>query len=496
MRIDTQLQTDYKNETRAPFTDNLTGLLNYGFFNISLEREIKRCDRSGKPFTLALIDPDAFGHYNKLHSMAKGDFIIKQLARITMQTIRQSDLAARFLGPMIAVMLIDCDIQSAYNVMERLRQNVKNKYHGDPTVSIGLASYPKDAVHAETLIDKAEEALQHVKLMGKNRVYFFEKENNPAKEEIPNILVVDDDPANVRLFEALLQPLNYQVFKAFSGTEALAMIKRLDFDLILLDIMMPDMDGYEVCRRIKPAQATRLIPVILITALDDMEAKVVGIEAGADDFLTKPANKTELLARTKSLIKLKKLNNNLTSIEHVLFSLARTVEAKDMYTQGHIERVSGLATSLGEKMDLPGNELKALRFGGALHDVGKIAVPGNILNKPGPLDDNEWKVMKSHSEEGCKICLPLKDNLGLALDIIRHHHEKLDGSGYPDGLKGDEISTVVRIMAVVDIYDALVTDRPYRKGMAKEKAFRILREEGKNGKLDKSIIEKLINQVG
>ena len=495
MLIDNQLQTDYTKKTKAPFTDSLTDLLNYGFFIISVEREVKRCDRSGEPFTLALIDLDSFSHYNKQHSTVKGDFIIKQIARITMQTIRQSDLAARFRGAMMAVMLINCDIQSAYTVVERLRQNIKKTFHGDPTVSIGLASYSRDAAHTEALIDKAEEALRKAKLIGKDKVYYFEKEDRPVRDDLPKVLVVDDDPANVKLLEALLRPLNYQVFKAFNGIEALLMIKRMDFDLVLLDIMMPDMDGYDVCRRIKSTQATRLIPIILVTALDDLDAKVKGIEAGADDFLTKPPNKTELLARTKSLIKLKRLNNSLTSIEQVLFSLAKTVEAKDTYTHGHIERVSNLATSLGKNMDLSGNELKALRFGSALHDIGKIAAPENILHKPGRFDANEWEVMKNHPEEGWKICMPLKDNLGSALDIIRHHHEKLDGSGYPDGLKGQEISTVVRIMAVVDIYDALITDRPYRKGMTKEKAFQILREECEDGKLDKDIVEQLIKQV-
>ena len=185
----------------------------------------------------------------------------------------------------------------------------------------------------------------------------------------------------------------------------------------------------------------------------------------------------------------------MASIENVLFSLANTVEAKDTYTQGHVERVSNMAVNLGKKLGMTGRELEALRFGGALHDIGKIAVPGKILNKPGPLDPNEWEIMKSHPDEGCKICLPLMKNLGPALEVIRHHHEKLDGSGYPDGLKGDEISVAARVMGVVDIYDALITDRPYRKGMSKEKAFEILREEAERDKLDKEVVEVLIKML-
>jgi putative two-component system response regulator len=195
------------------------------------------------------------------------------------------------------------------------------------------------------------------------------------------------------------------------------------------------------------------------------------------------------------LIKLKRLNDNLTSIEYVLFSLAKTVEAKDAYTQGHVERVSNLGIALGRKMGLSDSEIEALRYGGALHDIGKIAVPGHILNKPAPLSPEEWVVMKRHPITGYDICLPLKKNLGYALEIIRHHHEKLDGSGYPDGLKDEEISVAARIMAVVDIYDALITERPYRKAMSLEMAVDILQQEAIEGKLDKIVVDHLIDVV-
>ena len=283
--------------------------------------------------------------------------------------------------------------------------------------------------------------------------------------------------------------------KAFNGADALHMLTKTEVDVVLLDIMMPGIDGYEVCRRIKGNPATRMIPVVLVTALDDMDSKIKGIEAGADDFITKPVNKLELLARTKSLINVKKLNSSLTSIENVLFSLAITVEAKDAYTQGHIERVANVAVMLGRKMGLSPADAEALRFGGTLHDIGKIGVPHEVLNKPGPLDDDEWDVMKSHSDTGYRICSPLKKSLGSALDIIRHHHEKLDGTGYPDGLKGDEVSMVARVMAVADIYDALITDRPYRKGMPKEKAFGILGKEAEEGKLDSDVVNCLLEFV-
>jgi putative two-component system response regulator len=332
-------------------------------------------------------------------------------------------------------------------------------------------------------------------MQGKNNIHFFEKEINTGSDDLPTILIVDDDPRNLKLLEGILFSINCELLKATNGIDTLNIVRKTSVDIVLLDVMMPEMDGYEVCRQLKASEATRLIPVVLVTALDDTEAKIKGIEAGADDFVTKPPNKMELIARTKSLIELKRLNDNLTSIEYVLFSLAKTVEAKDGYTQGHVERVSKLAITLGKKMGLSDREMEALRYGGVLHDIGKIAVPGHILNKPGPLSPEEWEVMKAHPVAGYNICLPLKKNLGSALEVIRHHHEKLDGSGYPDGLKNEEISPAARIMAVVDIYDALVTDRPYREGMPLEKAIDILKQDANNNKLDKMVVSHLIEAV-
>jgi putative two-component system response regulator len=207
--------------------------------------------------------------------------------------------------------------------------------------------------------------------------------------------------------------------------------------------------------------------------------------------MNKPPNQMELFARIKSLVSLKRANSKMTSIHNVIFSLANAVEAKDGYTQGHVERVSDLAVCIGRQIGLTESEIEALKLGGALHDIGKVAVPNLILNKPGPLSPEEWEIMKKHTDIGFKICLPLKDNLGMALSVVRHHHEKLDGTGYPDALTGDQIPVVARIMAVVDIYDALITDRPYRKGMPPADAFNILEDEGRKGKLDVSVIGHL-----
>jgi len=344
------LKTDYENETNAPFTDSLTELYNHGFFQLSLDRELKRSDRYVTHFTLAIIDIDCFSGYNKRYGYSKGDLVLKDIAEIVKKNIREIDLAARYSGNEFALILIECEFSQAVDVMERIRQDVEVLSKNRTTISIGLADYHALSGNKDILIKRACDALLNAKIEGKNRVNIFREKNYCVAAHTPKILVVDDEPRNIKLLEAILIPFQYEIIKAGSGEDALSIISRIDIDMVLLDIMMPEMDGYEVCRHIKDCEKTRMVPVIMVTALDDLEAKVKGIEAGADDFITKPPNKVELLARVKSLIKVKTLNSSLTSLETVLCSLANTVEAKDKYTRGHTWNVSQLAVKLGEKM--------------------------------------------------------------------------------------------------------------------------------------------------
>jgi putative two-component system response regulator len=250
---------------------------------------------------------------------------------------------------------------------------------------------------------------------------------------------------------------------------------------------MPRMDGIEVCRQVKNNAATRLIPIVMLTALTDLDKKIEALEAGADDFVNKPYNSLELLTRLKSLLKVKYLNEQLDNAEDVLFSMARAIEAKDSYTQGHVERVSRLAVRLAEHLGLSEEEKDALRKGGVLHDIGKIGVPDKILNKAGPLTTEERLIIKMHPTQGAKICEKLKTMKG-AIPVIRHHHERMDGSGYPDHLVGQEIPVLARIMTVVDIYDALTTTRSYRKRLPQDVALEILWDEANKGWWDKEIL--------
>lgn len=308
------------------------------------------------------------------------------------------------------------------------------------------------------------------------------------------LLVVDDNAQNVELVSALMQVEGYEVVAATDGLEALAQVAAQPPDLILLDVMMPKLDGYAVCRRLKQETSTRLVPIVLLTALGAEDARIQGIEAGADDFMTKPFSRTELKARVRSLLKLKTFTDELEHAETMLLALGRTVEAKDPYTKGHCERLATYSVALGKRLGLPPEELIALDRGGSLHDLGKIGIPDAILLKPAALSEPEWGIVREHPLIGERICLSLK-SLQRVLPIIRHHHERWDGGGYPDGLKGEVIPITARILQIIDIYDALRTARPYKAAMSVEAACRTLLDETARGWRDPDVVRPFIELV-
>jgi len=243
---------------------------------------------------------------------------------------------------------------------------------------------------------------------------------------------------------------------------------------------MPSLNGIELCRRLKEDPTTRLIPVMLLTGLDGRKERLAGIDAGADDFLTKPVNNSELRARVRSLMRLKRFTDELDSAEAIILSLALTVEARDKYTGGHCERMAAYAATLGMHLGLTPDEVAALRRGGYLHDIGKVAVPDAVLQKAGPLTAEEFEIVKRHTTIGDQLCGNLR-LLRMVRPIVRCHHERADGSGYPDGLTGEDIPLLAQVMSVVDVYDALTTDRPYRPALTAAEACATLEQEASRG---------------
>jgi cyclic di-GMP phosphodiesterase len=309
----------------------------------------------------------------------------------------------------------------------------------------------------------------------------------------PLVEVVDDIGANRQLVAAYLAGVDCDVVEAEDGEQALTVYEEHRPDLVLLDVRLPGLDGHEVCRRIKELPGGRLVPVVMITTLSQTGDRVLALEAGADDFMSKPVERVELVARVRSALRLKALYDTLESAERVIFSLATAVEAKDAYTERHTERVAATARRLGELLELPEADLDALYRGGMIHDIGKIGVSDAILLKPGPLNAGERRLMREHPLIGERIIRPLRSGADL-LPIVRHHHERFDGRGYPDGLAGQEIPVSARVVAVCDSLDALTSDRPYRPGRSLEQSLDLLLR-GAGTQWDPEIVDILVDHL-
>ena len=291
-----------------------------------------------------------------------------------------------------------------------------------------------------------------------------------------HVLIADDEPQNLDLLADFLHREGYSISRAEDGRSCLEAFASARPDLVLLDVHMPPPDGLAICRMIKADPETRLIPVMMVTGHAQSGDRIQGIESGADEFITKPIDRTQLIARVRSLLSLKTFTDELERAELVLLTLANSIEGKDPYTAGHCERLSAWSAVLGQAVGLPAEEITALRRAGIVHDIGKVAVPDAILLKPGCLDPEEIRILQQHPILGEEICRPMK-SFRRVLPIIRHHHEKLDGSGYPDGLKGSYIPLTARIMTIVDVFDALTTERPYKPSLTLGEALSVMEDE-------------------
>jgi putative two-component system response regulator len=300
-------------------------------------------------------------------------------------------------------------------------------------------------------------------------------------------LVADDNAAVRGVLERVMATAGVEVLSVADGAQALDAVRHWNADIVLLDGMMPGVDGFEVCRRLKSDPRTMSLPVLMITGLESRAELLRGVEVGVDGWMAKPFEAARLLARVRSLARMKRATDRLERGEAVLVAMARSVEGKYPSTQGHCERLSDYAVRLGQRIGLDDIEVDALRLGGLVHDIGKVAIPDAILLKRTSLDDAEWAIMRRHPVDGERFCAGMPSFRG-ALPVIRHHHEKMDGTGYPDGLAGDAIPLTARVLQVVDIYDALTTARPYKPALSPDAAFAILESEAVRGWRDPVIV--------
>jgi putative two-component system response regulator len=319
-------------------------------------------------------------------------------------------------------------------------------------------------------------------------------EPTPPPQRRSRILVVDDSESIRLLFHRLLASEGHEVVSAVDGVGALEAVAHHQPDVILLDVAMPQMDGLEVCRRLKADPTTRLTPIVLVTGQADLSDRLRGLEAGADEILEKPVHPHELKARVRSLSRMKYLIDALDSAESAFLALALTIEARDPMTNGHCERLARHAVRVGRALGLHEDDLDALQRGGYLHDVGKVGVPDAVLLKNGPLSVEEFELMKRHPDIGDTLCAPLQ-SLKRVRPIVRFHHERLDGSGYPLGLKGDDVPLLAQIVGIVDVFDALTSRRPYRQAFGHDSAMRHLLGEAAAGRFERRYVEAFLDTL-
>ncbi|MGD0436439.1 MAG: HD domain-containing phosphohydrolase [Bryobacteraceae bacterium] len=333
---------------------------------------------------------------------------------------------------------------------------------------------------------------QQFDIASSRAISFGEVDDNAVQPGV--ILVVDSEEINRRLLRGILKTAPYKILESQRASHAMALLQSQKIDLVILDLMLPEVSGPELCRWMKVNRAMQFIPILMLTSVHGVENEIVGISSGADEFLIKPLHPAVVRTRVRAMLRNKALVDSLEEAETILFALAQAVERRDPYTGEHCQRLAVASVMLGEALGLSKPELVALFRGGYLHDIGKICVPDAILFKRGVLTSEEWKVMRGHPLRGEEICRPMK-SLWPVLPIIRNHHERWDGSGYPDGLSRENIPLMARILQVVDIYDALTTERPYKPALTAQAAFAIMEEEVRRGWRDPELVSLFSSTV-
>ncbi|MEX2114721.1 MAG: response regulator [Pirellulales bacterium] len=496
-----QLNNRCDEALRQSVTDSLTGLYTHGFMRETLHKQLQLAERHGYPYSAIFGDIDHFKQINDTHGHAAGDQVLQAIARTLSGLTRGTDTLVRYGGEEFVALLPQTDASAALLVAERMREAIAELSITVPdgatlqvTMSLGVASYPHDAADGQTLVQRGDAAMYQAKQSGRNRVV-SSSANAHAALSGACVLLVGDQDKNLLLLHGCLTAEGYRLLHAHDGGEALELCLKDLPDLIVMDAMLPRLTGFDVCRRLKQDSRTQAIPVLMITTPASRDDKLRAIEAGADEFISKPIDRIELVTRVRTLVRNKRDMDVLEDAETVVFALARAVEDRDPLLANHMERVADYAVNIGQILGLGDRDLKALRRAGRVHDIGKIAISDAILFKTGPLTDEERALIREHSEKGYRLLVPLK-TFGDALPAVRFHHERLDGSGYPLGLRGDEVPLLAQILAVADIYDALTAQRHYRNALSPEQTLAVLREQTERGLHDRAIVDALVGSLG
>ncbi|MEP7105381.1 MAG: diguanylate cyclase, partial [Chloroflexota bacterium] len=520
----------YEERSQQASVDPLTGLFNRREFEGQLERQVGHSQRTSEVFSLLLVDLDQFKSINDTHGHQVGDQALRETAALVRASVRTQDLVARYGGDELTLILPGCGADAAREAGDRLLKAVRQASVPDRagpkvTLSIGCATYPAQASDAASLIRSADAALYEAKSAGRDcfvlsfpigtgtrRRRSSDIEPGLARPKRPadtpalslvsaqngrqsqKVLLIDDDARARELMRDCLSDLDCEIVEASDGLEGIRAVDRLHPDLVLLDVNMPGLDGWAVCRRIKSLPRGRLTPVVMVSALNDVTARVNGLAAGADDILAKPYAIAELRERARSRLEARAFYNTLDGLDTFLLALVRALDARMPLARSHSTRVGELTRAMGPILGFTDEGLDDLFRAGLAHDIGKIGIPDFILANLSSLTEAEAATLRSHPDIGAELLGPLARSASL-VPGVRHHHERWDGSGYPDRLTGEEIPLAARIVAVCDSWDTMTSDGgPSRSALNAQEAAVELRA-GAGTRWDPAVVEAFLESV-
>jgi|GEM_PF-311167 len=466
--------------------DGLTGLGNHRSFHQRLGEQVHRVGRYGEFFSLAMIDVDHFKAYNDAYGHQEGDTALKNIAAIISRQLRESDFAARYGGEEFAIILPHTTKNQALVAIERIRKAI-DEYpfaNGKVTVSAGISECPSDGVLQNEVLDKADRALYHAKLTGRNRVCLWgaAEEARGTSDTVDSkpiqVLIIESDREARLMLEDSLRSAGYELYRAANTAEAIALLRSRKFDIMLSDALLLDTDGMQVIGLASAIHPT--MPIVVTTAEHTRGVAKEALRHGVTDLLVKPFNTNELPIVIERNLERKRLERQMLLekstgiLLQAIDALVAAIDAKDRMTAGHSARVTHISLAIADVLGLPSEERYTLELAARLHDIGKISLPDAALNKEGKLSEEDWAAMRRHPAVGSQIIGSIKE-LSYIATIVRHHHERLDGLGYPDGLQGEAIPFLSRVIAVADAFEAMTSNRSYRPAMTCEQAMAELR---------------------